>query len=691
MADYSHSRWFVDAMKYARTFGAPGQPWNPYTGTWASSHYPAQSFGLIVLSSLDSTSEPYMFGTYRLCFHGQATVTSDFGVGVANAAYDPSTGRTTADVVVPRSSPQVFLTFTNPVGMDSLRLISPGYALDNNSLIRDEWVGILKQFPSLRFMDWLSTNGNIQKSWNDRHTPNLPGVTNPANAQTGCAWEDVVAFANQLGRDVWINIPVNADADYVTQVATLLKNGLDPGIKVYVEYSNEVWNGQFQQYHDNLDSANAEVLRPNSTLNNDGETNQYAFASRRVVRRAYEISNLFKAVWGSAAINDRVRVVVAGQLPYSHAPDLDWFASTYGAPKSYFWGIANAPYFSASPADTNASATTGQLLDQLESNMNALFDHRAMDLAAAYATYYGLEWMSYEGGPDTFGPNDEQAKNDLNFDPRMETISTTFLTRWFQNGGGTFHWYVIGAGGSDWVGQYGTWSLLHWLSDSSTSMKYLGLQQVANGTRPALTSGLPIPGTFSAAQVVGYPDKFDSTITLYSAPNEIHRYYYLLNCPASGTYGFTLWTKGVTSITRASVRIDGDSIGQVGLVVSDTIAASAVLQAALHKGLVTMAIDYTGVDRTKSALVIKTMAISQISVASGLSPVRREALPTGPVAVLSAGRTSGRLEGAQGRYVLATLQGRSLAHGTFGPGGSYAIPPGIEDRVLVLIPQGEEK
>jgi hypothetical protein len=689
IADYSHSRWFVDAMKYARTFGAAGQPWNPYTGSWAANHYPAQSFGLVVLSSLDSVYEPYMYGTYELCFHGQATVTSDFGVGVANATYDPGTGRTTADVVVPRSSPQVFLTFTDPVGMDSLRLISPGYPLDNPPLIRDEWVGILRQFPSLRFMDWLFTNGNVQKSWSDRHTPNLPGTTNPSNVQTGCAWEDVVAFANQVGRDIWINIPVNADADYVTQVATLLKNGLDPGIKVYVEYSNEVWNGQFQQFHDNLDSANAEVARGNSTLNNDGSINQYVYASRRVVRRAWEISNTFKTVWGAAAINDRVRVMVAGQLPYSHAPDLDWFDTTYQSPKSCFWGIANAPYFSASPADSDTTASTGRLLDQLQSNVGSLFDHRAMDLAAATATYYGLEWTSYEGGPDTFGPNDEQAKNDLNFDPRMETITTTFLTRWYQNGGGTFHWYVIGSGGSSWMGQYGTWSLLHWLSDSATSMKYLGLQQVADGPRPALTSGLPLPGAFPAGQVVGYPDNFDSTVTLYSAPGEVHRYEYLLNCPAAGTYGIAVRTSGATNITRATIRIDNDSLGPLGLVVADTLATSSVLAATLPKGLVTLAIDYTGVDRTKSALVVKTVAISQISLANAISPKRSQPVQWSPTALVATGRTSGILEGAQGRYMLATPQGRAIAHGTFGPGGSYDLPQGVGSRVLILWPMGQ--
>ena len=36
-------------------------------------------------------------------------------------------------------------------------------------------------------------------------------------------------------------------ADYVREFARLVKGKLDPERRVYVEYSNEVWNGQFQQ------------------------------------------------------------------------------------------------------------------------------------------------------------------------------------------------------------------------------------------------------------------------------------------------------------------------------------------------------------------------------------------------------------------------------------------------------------
>ncbi|HZK69572.1 MAG TPA: hypothetical protein VFC36_08270, partial [Paludibacter sp.] len=253
------------------------------------------------------------------------------------------------------------------------------------------------------------------------------------------------------------------------------------------------------------------------TLNNDGETNDYAWAQRRVVKRIYEISNIFKNVWGNSAINTRIRCVVAGQLPYSHGNDLAWFNSSYGAPKNFFWGIANAPYFTTRPLDNNnTSATVSQLLDQLEASKNELFDNRNMDYPAAIAAYYGLEFMSYEGGPDTFGPNNTQAKNDLNFDPRMKTITYDFLTRWYQNGGKQFNWYLNGCGGNNYLGQNGTFTLHKWLNDSTINMKYQGVKQMLESpTTPEITAGVPIPGACKATQTVGYPNNFADHLFFY--------------------------------------------------------------------------------------------------------------------------------------------------------------------------------
>ncbi|PVD23820.1 hypothetical protein C0Q70_17094 [Pomacea canaliculata] len=64
---------------------------------------------------------------------------------------------------------------------------------------------------------------------------------------SGGSIEYLVQLANTVGANPWVCIPHAADDNYVRQFATYLKQHLRPDLKVYVEYSNEVWNGIFRQ------------------------------------------------------------------------------------------------------------------------------------------------------------------------------------------------------------------------------------------------------------------------------------------------------------------------------------------------------------------------------------------------------------------------------------------------------------
>jgi len=63
-------------------------------------------------------------------------------------------------------------------------------------------------------------------------------------------WEVHALYANELDCDLWINIPHLTDDVYVRSLARLLKNTLEPGRKLIVEYSNEIWNEGFPQGRD---------------------------------------------------------------------------------------------------------------------------------------------------------------------------------------------------------------------------------------------------------------------------------------------------------------------------------------------------------------------------------------------------------------------------------------------------------
>ncbi len=43
--------------------------------------------------------------------------------------------------------------------------------------------------------------------------------------------------------NIWINLPIMVDANFIEQLAVLVKSSLSQGINVWLENSNEVWNG----------------------------------------------------------------------------------------------------------------------------------------------------------------------------------------------------------------------------------------------------------------------------------------------------------------------------------------------------------------------------------------------------------------------------------------------------------------
>jgi hypothetical protein len=94
----------------------------------------------------------------------------------------------------------------------------------------------------VRFLNWIAANDSDQVTWADRPRPGGPYMGR------GQAIEYMVQLANEIGADAWFTIPHLADADYIRQFATYVRDHLDPRLQVRVEWSNEVWNGQFQQH-----------------------------------------------------------------------------------------------------------------------------------------------------------------------------------------------------------------------------------------------------------------------------------------------------------------------------------------------------------------------------------------------------------------------------------------------------------
>ena len=112
------------------------------------------------------------------------------------------------------------------------------------SPFQPEFLSRLAPFKVIRFMDWAKTNNSGLKRWTDR--PRKGRQTQAG--RDGVAIEYMIALSNELGADPWFCIPHKADDDYIRRCAEMVRDRLHPDAKVYIEYSNEVWNSQFKQH-----------------------------------------------------------------------------------------------------------------------------------------------------------------------------------------------------------------------------------------------------------------------------------------------------------------------------------------------------------------------------------------------------------------------------------------------------------
>jgi hypothetical protein len=246
-------------------------------------------------------------GTYLMQFKGAATVSfqnfsATFHVGSNSysslpdgTGYNSSTNLTTATIVIgPGNYNGFILDFTNTSregnhttpqhdGITNLYVMQPttlGGSTDPSpgTLFTNAALTQLSQYSTLRAMGLLDTNGTIASNWTDRtlvsdqvwngwEVTGGTGVTyNTSNSLgAGVPWEVLVAMANETGKDLYINIPSNASLTYINDVADLFAFGsdgtnpytsvtsnpvwapLNSNLKVYIEFSNEIWNFGFSQ------------------------------------------------------------------------------------------------------------------------------------------------------------------------------------------------------------------------------------------------------------------------------------------------------------------------------------------------------------------------------------------------------------------------------------------------------------
>ena len=296
-------------------------------------------------------------------------------------------------------------------------------------------------FKSFRFMDWDNTNNSNREKWTERPQKSVP-------KQNPVAYEWMIDLSNRMNADMWVTLPhrtVNRASgdqpcDYALRLCILVKTGVDmkdvdlkptldklsgmtadqlvaaggvktceplkPALKLYIEYSNETWNGMFKQAHYCCDEGEAIKLDKNRWT---AGFRFHAWAALRLFRAA-------DLVFG--ADSPRVVKVLATQSANS------WIAGQHLGvlkdPKLNPWSvkatvIATAPYFGHDVEGTAPDAVA-KLRVAIGKAAEESARHRKI------ADEAGLKLIAYEGGQHVY-----KKAQKINRDPVMYDLYKQYL------------------------------------------------------------------------------------------------------------------------------------------------------------------------------------------------------------------------------------------------------------------------
>ena len=224
-----------------------------------------QSLGTLMFRE---TRGNYPGGVYRAEWDGDGNVASgaiefDWDAAVIAHGVTPE-GRHYADLQVTPSNEGIYLRVAAIDPLDPIRNMNvwmPDYQGQsfvgqrdwtpgaNFSPFHPYFVERVSSFNTLRLMQIAGTLDTDDVEWSQRRQLSDARQIVTDRVADGVAPEYLIGLANEVGRDAWLNMPHTASDDYVENLATLVRDTLDPELKVYVEWSNEAWNPDYDVYH----------------------------------------------------------------------------------------------------------------------------------------------------------------------------------------------------------------------------------------------------------------------------------------------------------------------------------------------------------------------------------------------------------------------------------------------------------
>jgi|GEM_PF-163521 len=523
VADYVSNMPFIDVFKTSRApLGHEPGRWGgvDFAELQARGALDADGWltfipdGVNYVGSLILTSFPAEMteaaGRYRVTWDGEGDVR--IGLSASNVAigqneawftYTP-TGSALVNIEIHETDPRGNGNYVRNISVVKEENIS---AFEAGQMFNPTWIDVIEDAHSLRFMDWMRTNNSKIETLAD-----APLETDATWTPDGVPLSVMVRLANETGTDPWFTIPHLADETYMRAFVTQVRDTLDPGLKAYFEFSNEVWNFQFgQAQHSNAEGQ--------ARFPGEGTAWVQNYAADAVV-----LARIIDDVYGADSPN-AIKVIgtqtgwIGLEGAILDAPS--WVAENPGfnaAPATYFDAYAITGYFDGGLGRGDKPVTLKNWLVESQNravsaaNSQGLSgaardayieEHRfdyATTLAArelrdgsvtgdsggsladlrtqfayhkAIADERGLELIMYEGGTHVVGVgswvNDTALTEfftHLNYSPEMGVLYAELLQIWEQEGGTLFNAFTAVGTPS----KYGSWGHLRYLGDDNPRM-----------------------------------------------------------------------------------------------------------------------------------------------------------------------------------------------------------------------------
>lgn len=484
ISDWSTQHPFINAAKYAR-------PWLGHLeGRWggisneqlrATGHVNERGWPVGMpdnttkLTSVVFTNQPQELrstrGRYRLTYEGDV----DIGVGGAARTISQKTGEIWFEY--PENTRQLVaidLTRINPADpLSRLDIVHEDNILAHEvgAIFNPNWLKHIKDFRVLRMMGWMGTNNSDVQTWDQMPT------TGDYSYTLGVPTEVMTELANLIGIDPWFTLPHMSDDMLARKFASVVKATLNPKLKAYVEYSNEVWNFQFEQAR--WADAQAKQLWGNAA----GGDAWIQFAGLRAAQIAQIFSEEFAETAEARLVN-----VVSVHTAWTDLADAQLAGRllqrvSAHKPSEVFDAYAVTGYLRPDFADENTGDILRQWLseggkdyafDQIDQTIRAT---RLKNLTGDFwpthfdrAQKHDLALIMYEGGTHVILPYNEPKDDQLiellkefNYSPQMVRLYDEAMQAWEDNGGRLFNAFVDVSQPS----RYGSWGHLRHIDDST--------------------------------------------------------------------------------------------------------------------------------------------------------------------------------------------------------------------------------